>query len=166
MSWSTVPNISSTAQSFPWSRIFFTSVCSRTINPVHILYEVFKYLIGRWFFSSLRSLVFANKTIRSVGHYFGIMLLSKIILLNVLSKTFWTTSSFFHQKFRTTSIPGAVQLFLLLISFVSFSVSKSNSFMRVTFSPSNLFTFSIQGIFGVLSFFSQIPPQNSTIFSI
>ena len=34
----------------------------------------------------------------------------------------------------------------------------------MAFSPINLFTSSIQGIFSVLSFFSQIPPQNSTNF--
>ena len=97
-----------------------------------------------------------------VGHHPDIMLLSEIILLNASSKAFWVATRFFYQKFCTPSIPGAVQLFLLLISFINFSVSMSNSFITVTFSPSNLFTSSIQGIFGVLLFFPQISPQNST----
>ena len=42
----------------------------------------------------------------------------------------------------------------------------SNSFITVTCSPSSLFTSSIQGIFGVLFFFSHIPPQNLKNFLI
>ena len=49
---------------------------------------------------------------------------------------------------------------------LSFSVSMSNSFLTVTCSPSSLFTSSIQGIFGVLFFFSHIPPQNLKNLSI
>ena len=54
-------------------------------------------------------------------HYPGIIFLSEFILLNALSKAFWATLTFFHQKFCTPLIPGAVQLFLSLISFFSFS---------------------------------------------
>ena len=86
-------------------------------------------------------------TVLSVGHHPGIILLFEIILLNELSKAFWAATSFLHQKVCTPSIPGVVQFFLLLISLVSFSVSVSNSFITVTFSPSSLFTSSIQGIF-------------------
>ena len=94
------------------------------------------------------------------------MLFSDFIYLNALSKAFWVATSFFHQNFCTSSVPGAIPLFLLLTSFFSFFVSLSNSFITKTFLPSNLFTSSIQSTFGVLSFSSQTAPQNSTNFSI
>ena len=63
----------------------------------------------------------------------------------------------FSCKFCNPSIPGASQLFLL---------SMWNSFITGTFAWSNPFASSIQGIFSVLLFFSQIPAQNLTNFSI
>ena len=169
MCWSTVPNTPTTTPSCLSSQILFNSVCSRiyfTINSVNFLHEVFKYVIGLQFVSSIRSLVSANKTILPVRHHPVILLLSENSLLNALSKSFCVTTSFFHQQFCTPSIPRATQLFLLLFSFVSFSVLMSNSFITVTFSPSHLLTSSIQGIFGALSFFSQMPTQNLMNFSI
>ena len=71
------------------------------------------------------------------------MLFSDFIYLNALSKAFWVAASFFHQKFCTSSVPGAIPLFLLLTSFFSFFVSLSNSFITKTFLPSNLFTSSL-----------------------
>ena len=90
------------------------------------------------------------------------MLLSEVIFLSALSKVFWIATSFLHQDFCTPLIPGAVQFFILLISFVSFSVSMSNSFITDLLTKQSLHFSSL----GVLFSFSHIPPQNLKNFSI
>ena len=76
---------------------FCSLVCvyAYTLQSIMLLMQV----VGRLFFSSLRSFVFDNNTVLLVGRYSSIMLLSEFILLNAPSKAFWAPTSFSTKSF-------------------------------------------------------------------
>ena len=113
-------------------------------------------------FLSLRFFVFGSRTVLPDGHHSGIIAISTHRSVNAFLNAFCAGSNFFHQKFWMPSIPGAVQFFRLGISFFIFLSVMANSLTRFALSPSSAFISSIHSIFGVGSFCSQMPPQNST----
>ena len=115
ISWSTVPRTPSTAPSCPLSQISFTiarSLIYLLISPVRSLYEVFKHVLGRYFFSSLRSFVFGSNIVLPDGHHTGIKSLLSLIFSSALFDALCADLNFFHQY-------SGFCLFLVLSSFSS-----------------------------------------------
>ncbi len=124
---------------------------------MNILQHVFKQVIGRYSFSSLISSILGNNTVLPCVIHSGIRSGRSIHSLKLLTSAFQVPLSFFHQKFCIPSIPGADQFFLFVIV---------NSSILVTFALFFSATVLIYRLCEVLVSSSQMPPTNSTNFSI